>query len=756
MFVRSFLGSTKYLTGASRLCLTLLPGFLLVSSAWAQLRGVVINAETDQPLAKVEVVLSASDSSEAEYTTTTSDNGTFQIADVGPGVYQLMVTAVGFGLIKRELELVAGEPEELEIYLSPGTAIADEITVTARTSAASIGLSATEINNLKSVLTDDSIRALQHLPSLPANDDFNTGFAMQGSGFDRVGIMFDGIPAHSFVHTIQGVQDTGSTTLLSAELVEGLELVPAGSSARWSGNSAGFLNMRSRTGNSSRWRNLVSVSGSAFLFLSEGPLGRGTWIASARKSYVDWIIRRIDPDTELNFGYYDLFGKVTQSLNDSHEVTISFLHGNTGLSDVTEGSGRNSLDRGRFLSDLFHVEWDWFLRDRLTARSHAYYQRADSWNKNPKGEELWWNEEDVLGVRSVWDLQVFKDWTVSAGITAEHWSAANQQNFFRYGSNEWVATSFFDVTTNRLELFVEGSVPLTQQLKLFGGWSWNRQAKVDAQYHSPFVGVEFAPAEGHNLSLWLGRSGQFPFFNQLYGIAGNPQLGPEAATGTEGKWSYRSGQGFELTGSGYYRWRKEVPWRYKGLWHLEDGEIAPPSGVPYENILDDRSYGADVMIGRRVPNGLSGWVAYAWSRSRWSEGEGLWFPGNYDQRHGLSVFAHYRWTSNVELSIKWRFATGMPVPVYAQERNDKYFLAEQRNQERLPDYARFDVRLAKSIPKDRYRITLFVEVLNLTDRENVRYAGHEFGSVNPKTGQIRNLTSQQFPILPTAGIMFEF
>ena len=98
----------------------------------------------------------------------------------------------------------------------------------------------------------------------------------------------------------------------------------------------------------------------------------------------------------------------------------------------------------------------------------------------------------------------------------------------------------------------------------------------------------------------------------------------------------------------------------------------------------------------------------------------------------------------------------MPVPVYAQERNDKYFLAEQRNQERLPDYARFDVRLAKSIPKDRYRITLFVEVLNLTDRENVRYAGHEFGSVNPKTGQLRNLPSQQFPILPTAGIMFEF
>jgi hypothetical protein len=34
------------------------------------------------------------------------------------------------------------------------------------------------------------------------------------------------------------------------------------------------------------------------MFLSEEPLGKGSWIASARKSYVDWIIRRIEPDTE--------------------------------------------------------------------------------------------------------------------------------------------------------------------------------------------------------------------------------------------------------------------------------------------------------------------------------------------------------------------------------------------------------------------------------------------------------------------------
>jgi len=632
----------------------------------------------------------------------------------------------------------------------------NETTVVAGVRASPARLSATEINNLKSVLTDDSIRALQHLPSLPANDDFNTGFAMHGSGFNRIGILFDGIPAHSFVHTIQGVQDTGSTTLLSAELIDELDLVSAGNSGKWSGNSAGFLNMTSRTGNSSRWRNLVSVSGSAFMFLSEGPVGNGSWIASARKSYVDWIIRRIEPETELNFGYYDIFGKASQYLNDTNEISISYMHGNTALSDATEGSGMNSLDKGRFVSDLVHLEWDSYLRERLTARTHLYYQRADSWNENPSGGELWRNEEDVFGFRSVWDFQVFRNWTISSGVTAERWSALNRQNFFQYGSDQWEAVSFFDVRTNRQELFVEATAPVAERVTLFGGWSWNRQARLNTRYQSPFAGLELVPADGHRLSLSFGRSGQFPFFNQLYGIAGSELLRPETATGTEARWSYRNKQGFELILSGYYRWRKEVPWRYQGLWRLENGKIVPPSPEPYENRLKDRSYGGEILVGRRVTNGLGGWIAYAWGKSLWSDVQGVWFPGNYDQRTGISVFAHYRWTSNVELSTKWRFASGMPLPVYAQQVDGKYYVAEERNQERLPDYARLDIRIAKSFPKDRYRITLFIEILNLMDRDNVRYSGYEFDSVNPQTGRIKNLTSQQFPILPTAGVIFEF
>ena len=134
----------------------------------------------------------------------------------------------------------------------------------------------------------------------------------------------------------------------------------------------------------------------------------------------------------------------------------------------------------------------------------------------------------------------------------------------------------------------------------------------------------------------------------------------------------------------------------------------------------------------------------------------MWFPGNYDQRHGVGFFALYRWTSEVEISAKLKAASGMPLPAYAVEREGGYFVAETRNQERLSPYRRFDVRFGKSFNKDRYRITLFAEVVNLTGRENVRFTGYEIGSVDPRNGRIRNLVQKQFPFLPTAGVGIEF
>ena len=69
-----------------------------------------------------------------------------------------------------------------------------------------------------------------------------------------------------------------------------------------------------------------------------------------------------------------------------------------------------------------------------------------------------------------------------------------------------------------------------------------------------------------------------------------------------------------------------------------------------------------------MPDGLSGWVAYIWGKSLWSEDEGVSFPATLCIRGiGSASSPIAGELDNVELSVKWRFAGRRALsPVYAR------------------------------------------------------------------------------------------
>ncbi len=78
----------------------------------------------------------------------------------------------------------------------------------------------------------------------------------------------------------------------------------------------------------------------------------------------------------------------------------------------------------------------------------------------------------------------------------------------------------------------------------------------------------------------------------------------------------------------------------------------------------------------------------------------------------------------------------------------------QRNRVRLPAYPRADVRISKSLQWKSWRATLFAEIMNLANRDNERY--DSFGGYNAQTRQAFPRFDKLFPIIPAAGIMFEW
>jgi hypothetical protein len=131
------------------------------------------------------------------------------------------------------------------------------------------------------------------------------------------------------------------------------------------------------------------------------------------------------------------------------------------------------------------------------------------------------------------------------------------------------------------------------------------------------------------------------------------------------------------------------------------------------NSLNGRSHGIEFTLQRRSANRLSGWVSYAYGRSRFSDPDDqLSFWGNYDQRHTLNAYGSYRVTDTINLSGKYRFGTSFPLPgfyAYAGNYADLNYLAltEQRNQTRLPNYSRLDLRFSKAIYRQRRKLTFY-------------------------------------------------
>jgi hypothetical protein len=108
----------------------------------------------------------------------------------------------------------------------------------------------------------------------------------------------------------------------------------------------------------------------------------------------------------------------------------------------------------------------------------------------------------------------------------------------------------------------------------------------------------------------------------------------------------------------------------------------------------------------------------------------------------MTVSAKLRVGSNVPLA---GYFSGTTVP-------DALTLSTLRNQVRLPVYARLDVRANRTFTFQRARLTLFVEVMNLLGRRNLRQTD---GSIRTNFDAI-GYTDRMIPRVPSAGVLFEF
>ena len=729
--------------------------------------GIVLDDRTGQPIRDVLVYIESQ-----PFFTNTDAEGRFALT-LPPGPHDIVASMVGYALLRADVTVVEGSVVPVTFRLSEGAGtFTDRITVAGdlradpQDSPGASALHGRELENLRGVMLDDPLRAVQALPAATATDDFYSEFAVRGSSFRHVGLTVDGIPTRYLMHTVHGVTDGGSIAMINSEALGAVSLLP-GSYPQMAGRALGAqVQLTTREGNRDEFRGRTGLSGTSATMLAEGPLagGRGSWLASVRKSYLGYLIERIDPEATFVFGFTDGQAKVVYDVTPRHQVALTTLFGRAAFEEGEEGLGVNDRADATSHAWLSALSWRYTPGPGLAITSRLYTTGVEFDHDNLAGvtldaarsSDFGWRTDAAYAVRPGWLLSFGGDVQRLHGETHRERTFAAGARVINEYSDEAAAAS----------VYAQLRVDFGSRFSVTPGGRVDDWRLTRSRTASPWITAEARLSERLRLRGGTGIYRQFADMEQVFGLQGGGEaLRPERAVHGDVGIDYELMRDTQLTATVYSRHERDVVWTPQfETRRVATGAIRLGRGdAPWVNGLDGSARGVELVVRRDAPTGLSGWAGYAYSRHRYTDrptAEQFW--ADADQRHTVSLYGNYRLSSRTTVSAKLRYgsnypvrgyvADGVPPPPMIDGQPAYYALSQERNALRLPAYSRLDVRADRAFHWSGTRLVLFVEVANVLNRTNWRSTPYGVD----RTGRVVGATESLMPIVPSAGFVVEF
>jgi hypothetical protein len=316
----------------------------------------------------------------------------------------------------------------------------------------------------------------------------------------------------------------------------------------------------------------------------------------------------------------------------------------------------------------------------------------------------------------------------------------------------------FDGNANRAGGYVQQSwLAWSGRLRLNAGERWDRNSLDRISTTTPAASLSLRVARGTLFDLGWGEYVQFPEISVLASPLGSRGMPPERSIHAVAAVEQRLGERTRLRAEFYDRADRDMvfqPTIDPRLLLPKLTVFAPPSNPLYAASLRGYSRGAEFFLQRSSANRFTGWVSYAFGRTGMRDGVTRnRFPSDFDQRHTVNVYGGYRLRPTVNLSLRWSYGSNFPIPGYLTKIGSLYYLTTVRDELRLPSYQRADFRVNKAWTRKRWRVALYGEVVNLTNRTN--YLFDSFNGYTTSTHQAYITLDKMFPILPSVGLVLE-
>ncbi|MCC6996719.1 MAG: TonB-dependent receptor [Deltaproteobacteria bacterium] len=684
-------------------------------------------------------------------------------ADVPLGQHRLSARSSAHHDDAIEVEVRSDDIAAVTFYLRPLRVNPYETIIKGRRQETVVARRTLERETLRTVpgTFGDPLRVIESLPGV-ARAPFGAGLLiLRGAGPRDSGVFVDGVQIPLLYHFL------GGPSVFNAEIIDRLDLYPSSFPVRFGRLQGGVVEVTLRAPAAKRRShgavNLNLIDSSLFLDLPVGKKGR--LAIGGRRSYVDLVLAIALPSDTLTVApvYYDYQTRFDYELSRRDLLTLSVFGSDDFLKIVQNEAGEK---RGADIDLNSHIgfhriagRWVHQLQPKvrltlapslgldLLSFTGGPTASADltayEWDLR---EEVEWTARKDLGLRFGLDL--------ASRFTAYDANVPLPADFRTYEEVELPETQLSRlVDFYGAGVYAEATWDVTRKLRVAPGLRSDLYTYVGQMRASldPRVTAEYQVTANNKLKGHVGLYHQNPPPEVLDRQFGQPNLDLSLTAQYGLGWLRQLGKLTTVDLQGYFIQRYDQIAFATGT-RYENGEVVREY---FTNQGLGRTFGAELLMRREMTRHFYGWLSYTLSyteRKRPQDKD--YVPYFFDQTHNLVGVASYSFDNGWELGARMQITSGRPTtPVMGgilQSDEDRYLaLRGEMFSQRLPFYTSIDVRFEKTWTFQRWRMSAFLDVRNVTNNENAELV--QFDYRWREQAPVRGL-----PILPTLGVRGQF
>jgi hypothetical protein len=659
----------------------------------ASLEGTVFEKGTRHRLAGASVTIDAISSGE------TDESGSF-VAALSPGRHVVEIQLPGFDLVREPVDVAGPVTHRTWRLLRRLEDRRYQTIVSPPGQPPKIALSGEEARTTPGA-AGDPFRSIESLPGVAQVAWPLALYAIRGANPGNTGFFIDGMRVPALFHFALG------PSVVHPYLIDRLDFYPGGPPARFGGYVSGAVAADlgappNDLAHASVDLRVYDVGG---LVTTPFDQGRGTLAIAGRYSYTAALAGLLFSDVQL--GYADYQVRLEHPLAGGRLTLLA-------MGSADELALRvNAIGDGALQFHRIDLRWDRALgpgRLRLRGTVGTDWARSNL-------------RDDPISIRAYsaaprieYGARLAAAAQLDAGVSLE-------AQRFRPAIPPMPDTSTLDDLArprgaSTAAAYVSLALSLGARLELSPGVRLVRYAEqgVVKLAPEPRLNARWALSERIALKGSVGRYTQMA--SLPVGVPGFDafdlrDLGLQRSTQSSLGATTKLGTAAELDVTGFYQQLQVTDLRstFSADFRVHD----------FLEMRPGRGYGVELLLRRPDSERLHGWLAYTLSRSE-RQVDGVWGASDWDQRHILNLLLSYRLGRGYSVGGRIHYNSGRPfaVPLPGNSSDVEY--------RRLPPFYQLDLRADKRMVFDRFTLTAYLDLGNVTLTREVTALSSTFHS----------------------------